>query len=408
MKKTIFPLALGIVTVLSVKCSIDKNAKIGNDINSDYVQNIQLPQFGADTLKTSYFVDTVIYIPLETTPTSLLGSIRQIWTDDSIILVDSWKSGLCLFGKDGRFIRRIGKMGNGPGEYLSIFHFDVIHDTIYVSSTNRKGFLRYTFEGKFCNEINLNYQPVVFTTTSNQKMACYIQAEGKILVYNASFQSPDTIIVDYGVTIGRYKWGIYNYDFQPYLQKGITGLFYNNYRTDTIWQIKGNSKEPAYILNLNNELLPFDKQVEFSQGDFKKWDQMVQSFRYVHLIPYKSLVLVLMSRWGVSTSESPLGYEAIYIVNNNTGETKKFNTSYFFDDIVSKLKIPEKRSGCIYTMVSENYIVSAISPSNVLDHIEKVNIGSENAPSTKWIEQMSSINEDDNPILVLMIVKKNL
>ena len=366
---------------------------------------LDLSGSGNDTLKASYFADTVIYIPLETTPKSLLGPIRQIWADDSTILIDNWKSGLCLFGKDGRFIRRIGEIGNGPGEYLSIFHFDVIHDTIYVSSTNRKGFLRYTFEGIFCDEIDLNYQPVVFTTTVDQKMACYIQEEGKILVYNENFQSPDTIIVDYGVTDGRYKWGIYNYDFQPYLQKGLMGLLYNNYRTDTIWQIKGNKKEPAYILNLKDELLPYDKQVEFSQGDFQKWDQMVQSFRYTHIIPYKSLVLILMSRWGIRTSESPLGYEAIYIANNNTGETKKFNTSYFFDDMVSKLKISEKRSGCIYAMVSENYIVSAVSPSNVLDHIKKVNGESENAPSAQWIEQMSSIKEDDNPILVLMKVK---
>ena len=81
------------------------------------------------------FADTVLYVPLETTLESLVGNIKQIWTNDSLILINCMQQELMMFKINGEFVGRVGKIGRGPGEYVSVFCFDVILDTVYISSS---------------------------------------------------------------------------------------------------------------------------------------------------------------------------------------------------------------------------------------------------------------------------------
>jgi len=131
MKKVI-PFAVLIIVFFIIKCS-NKKAYPDNksEVNNKNTTRIfHLPESGEDTLKASYFADTVIYIPLETTKESFIQYIDQLWMNDSLILINNMGGGLLMFRQNGKFLRQIGKNGCGPGEYGSILHFDVIRDTI--------------------------------------------------------------------------------------------------------------------------------------------------------------------------------------------------------------------------------------------------------------------------------------
>jgi hypothetical protein len=380
------------IVLLSFGCSSDKKTNTEKEANKTIVQHIKLPQSGEDILSASTFADTVIYIPLETTKESLIQGIKDLWISDSIILVSCWKNGLMMFSRDGKFIRRIGKQGKGPGEYLSIFSFDVVRDTIYVSSTGRAGFLRYTLDGNFCDEIKLSYQPVYFSTTADGKLVCYFQTGGKILVYNKAFNNPDTITVEYNVTQGRHYYTIMSATL-AYLQKTSSGLLFNSYLNDTTWNISGTKKEPAYIFDLKDKL-PYDKQVEFSNGDFQRWHDAIKQYHYVHPIPFPAWTLIFQLNW--STTEC----DAIYLNNNKTNEIRKYNTSYIYDDIAGKLKL-----SYINYIYNRDYLVALTDPDDVFEAQEE-NKTEGVKPSTAYSNQLKKIKEDDNPILVLMKVKK--
>jgi hypothetical protein len=399
MKKIIIPIALLIIVVLSVHCSSD-NKSIDTDTD---IKILKLPESGEDTLKTSYFADTVIYIPLETTAESFIDYIATLWMNDSVILINNLGGGLLLFQQNGKFIRQIGKQGRGPGEYGDIHHFDVIRDTIYISSTGRRGFLRYTLAGIFCDEIKLNYQPVYFSTTVDQKLVCYVHQEGKIYVYNKNLNTPPhTIAVEYGVTEGRYRYVQMTLPGYNYLQKTPSGLLFNSFLSDTIWNITGDKKEPAFILDMKDKLLPYDKQIEFSNGDFQGWGNMAKSYQFVHLIAFPSLMFVFQLHWNTEK------YDAIYLNNTKTGEIKKFNTSYIYDDMVSKQKLSNERLTYFYTIYSADYLVTSKKTLDVLKYLDQNKENIKEIPSLAWLNQMKTIKEDDNPILVLIKLKKNL
>lgn len=391
--RTQIPLVILIVALVSVSCNDNTSVKKGkaNNVKSDpFAQVLRLPATGEDTLKASYFADTIIYVPLETNEESLIRMIEKIWVNDSLVLIYCEHAGILLFRHNGQFIRKIGKRGKGPGEYEKIFHFDVIRDTIYVSPVGKRAFIRYTFDGVFCDEIKLNYEPVFFTSTVDEKMAVYRKAEGKVLVYNQNLKTPDTITVEYGVTVDRYYYQMSDPTFMRYLQKNQNGLLFNDYMSDTIWNIAGNKKEQAYILDLKDKL-PRDKNIEFCQGDLKGWENMSKNYQLVHLIPFPSCVFIFQKNY---FDPEP---DAIYLQNTQTGEIKKYNTFFLYDDIISKDNLPFP-----YFSYSGNYLVTEIEPFRIFRDIAQNKRKVEGA--SFWLDQLK-MEQGDNSIIVLIKIK---
>lgn len=396
--KKIIPFAILIIAIFLVKCSNKKsNPNNKSEVNNKIAaQILHLPASGEDTLKVSYFADTVIYIPLETTLESTIRYISQLWANDSIILINCSQNGLLMFKTNGKFVRKIGKYGRGPGEILRILNFDVINDTIYTCSSGRRSFMRYSFDGNFCGENKFNYQPAYFSTTADNKLACYVQEEGKMLVYNKNLQTPDTVIVEYGVSKGRYYY-TYGLDvFRTYFQKTSSGLLFTNYLNDTVWNISRDKKEPSFILPVKNKL-PWDKQVEYCNGNMN-WNDVVKPYIYVYLMPFSSWMFVFQHHWTDNK------YDAIYVNNLQTGEFKRFNTSFIYDDIVGK----QKFILVYHKFFLSDYLITMTDSYKVLDRLKKNEVKNKDIPTPLWLNQMKSVNEYDNPILAFIKIKKNL
>jgi hypothetical protein len=85
----------------------------------------------------SKYVSSIKYTPIETHPSALLGSINQWFTaNDSLMLFVSANQQKCIhvFTKDGKYIKDIGSLGNGPGEYLAVRTMTIIPEdnTLFV------------------------------------------------------------------------------------------------------------------------------------------------------------------------------------------------------------------------------------------------------------------------------------
>lgn len=114
-----------------------------------------------DYLDISSLVDSVVLVPLEATDQSLIGCIDKIiCTDDRFYILDKRTSKkLFVFNSQGKFVRCIGQVGRGPGEYLEPSDFVVYpkEDLIIVFDQFGRQLLYYGTDGTFQRNVRLKY-----------------------------------------------------------------------------------------------------------------------------------------------------------------------------------------------------------------------------------------------------------
>jgi len=128
----------------------------------DYLHVIDLNKTEPVELKLSELFANVTPIVLETTQQSLIGKIdKVVVTSEYIIVLDlSIADALFLFTKDGTFLHKFGRVGNGPGEYVSVWDF--CYDTtgtVYMLDAQSSRINLYDIHtGSFLKSIKLNVE----------------------------------------------------------------------------------------------------------------------------------------------------------------------------------------------------------------------------------------------------------
>ena len=85
-------------------------------------------------VKLSDIAEKVAFVPLETTDTSLVARqmLSQIRLANGCIYVPCSEGLLTFDEKTGKFLRRISRKGQGPGEYTSIRGIEIHEGSEYV------------------------------------------------------------------------------------------------------------------------------------------------------------------------------------------------------------------------------------------------------------------------------------
>ena len=159
--KSITMLGLGILLVSCVMSNqkFDESTDISSALRNPHMQSINIDSLNNETLinMTSVFkrVKTII---LETNKNALISGVNSIQVyGDKIFILDKFKSkGIYVFNKTGKFIQRIGQVGQGPGEYVDPFDFtiDKKNKFIYVLDSRTQKILKYNFQtGKYIDDI---------------------------------------------------------------------------------------------------------------------------------------------------------------------------------------------------------------------------------------------------------------
>ena len=135
--------------------------------NSDRVKNSEYPHsvttVSIDLERTGeygigQFIDTILYVPLETTDHCYVGSVDKVILDkDRIFILDKTiTSSVFCFDMQGRFLFVIANRGRGPEEYLEITDFDVAlsEGVVLIHDGDRGAILVYnsdngSFKGRY-------------------------------------------------------------------------------------------------------------------------------------------------------------------------------------------------------------------------------------------------------------------
>ena len=97
-------------------------------------------------------------ITLETSDSCLLSHIMKVEQSDSFLFVFDFSGPKVLqFSSDGRFIKKTGNKGRGPGEYpnLRTFALDKLNKQICIATS--KKLMVFSYTGAFLKEVRHNF-----------------------------------------------------------------------------------------------------------------------------------------------------------------------------------------------------------------------------------------------------------
>lgn len=226
----------------------------------------------------SELVNDIKYVKLKTSLHNYLRTILEVkMYSNEIFVADN--SQLLVFDMEGNFVRKIGRQGKGPGEYISIrgFCINEMKQSIYIYGGNTGKILKYSLDGKFETE------------SFTYPYADYIDFINDDFVFSgfASFNTrnipPDiaqyAIVDDYGRPLEKKLLPLYAIKNFRNKQLSFPGTYRNtryenslllySYGEDTIFQV--NEKKaisPRYFLNFDKHSLKLDSRyVSLKEND---------------------------------------------------------------------------------------------------------------------------------------------
>jgi hypothetical protein len=350
-------------------------------------------------IRLSQIATDIQYIPLETKEECLITTVSQIFTfNDKIIVFDERQRNIYLFTTDGKFIRRIGEKGVGPGEYNEAFrvNFNYKDSSILVKDRDN---IFYGLDGKFIEknssfpemgQINFLDDHIVF---SFGRPSFVFNDNFQIAICDKNFQVKKRLINRKSENITKENEGKILGNRMNHLQYFSDTLSYWEYKYDTIYRIPDiNTCIPRYAFNYSRKQGLNDQ----SEGSRERViEKLIETHSYIFLQLFDPS----------GTSAESIDFEMIYFKTTNEIITLKFrdNIRGMINDIDGGLEVLPRKSlkdGRIFTSFSAFELKQRLL-EEPFRSIKPLNI--EKQEELLHILNKSEI--DDNPVIMIIKLK---
>lgn len=423
---------LVIACLLFFSCNSNMQKATNNTINlSDKVTE-------ATQLPLSDAVQKVDIVPLETTDESLINDLTFVEISDKFIFIYQLKNSEILrFARDGKFLNKIGKKGQGPGEYTYIdgLQIDESKSEVYAITT-ANGVLVYDFEGTFKRQI-IDHSSLEksFSSITNRQ---YLLSNGHFFfTQTAPFFKPVKEDSIWSVTVADNQFHIKNTFCNPIYQEQIETINKNlvgkgnNYLTDypismdsyhNEVTLKYPDTDTIYIFDqVTHQLKPqFTIYSNEPKGEYEKthlWIKDREAFDYLSIYSYfpsKDFIYLVGSK-------SDEIYTFAFNKANGTVKLHKKQSS------ISEYKMPWNAT---YRRIDRPFILSndicggdfqiryrsngkywidvqAMNYEEYLVDTEKVtsSVVKNEQDKQALLDTFKQLNEDSNPVLLIATLK---
>lgn len=243
--------------LLLISCSTGKSPDTGAK-NAE----VQLLKFGSEPFNPDQMIEKVTYVPLQVTdPNSIFSEISKVkFINDKIYIMDAvTQHYLYVFDSSGHFIRKVGKQGKGPGEYLRLRDFDVDKEgNIYLYDLQQKRLLISDSTGSKFRQIVTPFRADGFVKLENGGFMFSLMKESQ----DSEFTNIKLIITDSALFVNQ-KLFQYSDEFLDnkltygLLSKYSQGILYNKPVNDSIFLIsESGTVEKIFVLDFENSIVP--------------------------------------------------------------------------------------------------------------------------------------------------------
>ncbi|WP_085537480.1 6-bladed beta-propeller [Massilibacteroides vaginae] len=340
-------------------------------------------------IRTSAIFSDVELIQLETNDNSLLSNISKSYLGDDHLFIKSSHE-LFLFNKTGEFVLKISDMGNGPNEYTRLSDFDVDETMkeIHILDKAQKKVLVYNYRGECLRSFPFDFWAIKLIMGENEKTYLYSGNEDspsnkyKINVATASSFGDRLFQID-----SRKKGYLHVNSAQNFYWRNGAIYFYEAFN-DTIYSLT--EGVPQYYINYDQAI-----SSSFFDRDFQNIMSFFQEFNKEGFVN---------STHNAFESDNNLFFSCFH------GGTKYFNvydknskTCFSYNNIIEDqlfrdYEIPFVDDDFEFWINRENEITYYIPAQRIKENLD-------NLQDQKLRETISSINDDDNPVIIYCKIK---
>jgi hypothetical protein len=349
-----------------------------------------------DTLFYSDIFEDYYVIPLETNEDCLIGEIKSIrFSNDKIIILDSRVSkSIFVFDQKGNFIRKIGCLGKGPGEFIQPHSISVNKEkeelAIYDAMLNK--IQLYSLSGEFIKSITLN-RSTACASIEIFDNAIYLSNRldgvSKYLLQAIDFD---------GKEVGKWLRNYYKkksqnvYSPTTIFFQTANGLMYRSWFMNDIFKIDNNTIESTLSLKVKNDKSVIKRN---NMSDIQLIEDLHED-KPIKIASYAGTNKISIIDYIYYSDYNMLFY------NHANNSNKIVNIRNFKDDITN---ISCRKMGRFYTSHNNCLVMplNSISGMYIRSFIENVKTGKIKSKDFN----LSRITTDSNPPIILYKLKEN-
>lgn len=257
------------------------------------------------TIKLSQVASEISYIQLETSLESLIFNNAKYYFCDNFIFVRN-RDHILKFSLEGKFLKKIGSPGRGPGEINLIHNISILPDKkiIVIHDYVPHKLLYFNFEGNLIKIIKIPRFVEVNSIDNSRYLAISQEpAASEKYTHLLLHESGDTIsaVTNYEVWKSKSSYllsGISNNSFVPfytYRNQYYIKSMYN----DTVFVVHSNKLTPSYYINLGKYRLPEEKRIErLGPAEARLFEKNAANFFFSYVFESGKYLFLTTNEWG--------------------------------------------------------------------------------------------------------------
>lgn len=387
MKRITICLIACIQCFVFLKCShpnfSDENSII---INNDSLEFEYIP------LSDILTIDEII--PLETNPQCLISYISKvIFFNNQFFIIDVSSMSILSFSSTGKFIRRYGSVGKGPGEFLSPMSIDINKEdnTLLIFDSRTKDILVYSIDGAFIKSIQID-----------DGLICDdIAVKDNIIYLNTVPFTKEQYEESYNIRMfnmdGKYLGGLLkvsennmgwigdNGNIYCFTEFGDSLRYYNSI-SNHIYALDKKNVDVLYTVNSKQFLTEKDIRSVLSNKEglyvHEKINMLLESGKKTTIDRYlENDKYAIMYQF----------YTDLIVYNK---QTKKARYGFITDDILNTNNSHE-----FFRIITDEYCFGFVNPINIDNYNNNVEDKKVSLPKEK-LDILSTVESNSNPVIV--------
>ena len=261
--------------------------------------------------------------------------------NNKYFILDKTLRSIVSFKKGGNPITKYGRIGQGPGEYVSPWNFDIDTTGLYVLDTKSKKVIHYSEEGSFLKERKIPFFADAIKRLENGNFMFNTTPDGTpkpSLIYTDSEMNIISKSLNYR---NNYIGG---YTTNNIIRSSKTGLNFYRSPSDSLTILDKDGKIKAFIIfNFLNKSVP-----QIAKTDYIKFCQKEQSTDYLHFA--NNPICISDSIWIGLLEDGDNQYTAVFNPFTNNFGYKKFTRESSVYDIIEPMF--SDNNGSIISLIS--------------------------------------------------------